>query len=119
MVGTGDLDHALGEVNARDTSAPVMELLGQIPGATACVEHREPLDVTCECPEHWVGIQDAVAIPVLPNLSLPVVCHAVPQRSDFFKFAVAHCPVSCQNALSIFDQNSLLSHRIISHLVYT
>src|SRR5215813_13949380 len=98
MVGTGDLDHALGEVNARDTSAPVMELLGQIPRATACVEYREPLDVTCQCPEHRVGIQDAVGISLIPNLSPPVVCHAVPEVAGFVIRVGAHSTVSCRGA---------------------
>src|SRR5262249_39522758 len=119
MVCTGDLDHALGEVDARDTSAPVMELLGQIPGATACVEYREPVDVACELPQNGVGIQDTVAIPVLTHLYLPVISNTVPEFAGFFRLAVAHNPVSCQNALSIFDQNSRLSHHLISHLVYT
>src|SRR5215813_3559164 len=99
IVGTGDLDHALGEVNARDTSAPVIELLGQIPGATACVEYREPVDVACELPQNGVGIQDTVAISLIPNLYPPVGSNTVPQSSDFFKLAVAHRPVSCQNGV--------------------
>src|SRR5215470_9076812 len=94
MVGTGDLEHALGEVNARDTSAPVMELLGQIPRATACVEHRAPLDVACKCPEHRVGIQDAVTVPVLTHLHLPVVCHTIPEIAGGFQLAITHHSVS-------------------------
>src|SRR5262245_22445023 len=98
MVCTGDLDHALGEVNARDTSTPVTELFGQIPGATACVEHREPLDVTCKCPEHRVGIQNAVAVPVLTHLNPPVVCHAIPEITGGFQLAITHHAVSCRGA---------------------
>src|SRR5215468_4612871 len=45
IVGTGDLDHALGEVNTCHTSTSVTELLGQIPRATACVEHCAPVDI--------------------------------------------------------------------------
>src|SRR5262249_4948716 len=54
MVGTGDLDHSFREVNPCHPSTSVLEFLGQIPCATACVEHRAPLDVTCQCPEHRV-----------------------------------------------------------------
>src|SRR5215467_12606939 len=57
MVGTGDLDHSFREVNLYHPRTPVMELLGQIPGATACVEHDESVDVACELPQHGVGIQ--------------------------------------------------------------
>src|SRR5215813_12187880 len=95
MVGTGDLDHALGEVNACHPRTLVMELLGQIPGATACVEHRAPLDVTGKCPEHRVGIQDAVSVPILTHLYTPVVCHAVPEIAGFVIPVGAHRSVSC------------------------
>src|SRR5262249_35429728 len=98
MVGTGDLDHAFREVNPCHPSAPIMELLGQIPRATACVEYREPLDVTCKCPEHRVGIQDAIGIALIPHLSPPVVCHAVPESAGFVIRVVAHRVVSCRGA---------------------
>jgi hypothetical protein len=34
-------------------------------------QHREPVDVTCECPQNGVGIQVTVAISVITNLNLP------------------------------------------------
>jgi hypothetical protein len=67
-----------------------MELLGQIPGATARVEHHAPMDVACECPEHRVRIQDAVAVSLITHLSPPVVCHAIPESTGFFKVVVTH-----------------------------
>src|SRR5215813_1020514 len=98
-MGTCDLDHSFREVNPYHPSTSVMELLGQIPGATACVEYREPVDVACELPQNGVGIQDTVAISLIPNLYPPVGSNTVPQSSDFFKLAVAHRPVSCQNGV--------------------
>jgi len=71
-----------------------MQLFGQIPGAAACVEHRAPVDVACELPQNRVRIQDAVAVPVIPNLYPPVVSNTVPEIAGFIIRAVAHSAVS-------------------------
>src|SRR5262245_55925458 len=94
IMSTSDLDHALGEVNTRDTSTPVTELFGQIPGATTCVEYREPVDITCELPQNRIGIQNAVAISLISNLYLPINSHTVPQISGCFQLAITHRSVS-------------------------
>src|SRR5215475_15888551 len=94
MMGTSNLNHALGEVNARHPSTSVMELFGQIPGATACVEHRAPIDVACECPQHGVSIQDAVTVSLITHLNPPIIRYAVPEIAGFFQLAVTHRSVS-------------------------
>src|SRR6266545_3943483 len=44
---------------------------------------------------HPVSFQDAVAVAIITNLNPPVISHAGPEISGFFKLAVAHRSFSC------------------------
>src|SRR3954471_17795677 len=90
MVGPRDLDHARGEIHAGDAGAAVAELPRQVAGAAARVEHGQPAHVAGELPQDGVGVEPAVAVPVVADLDTPVIGEKVPAPAGFLQRAVAH-----------------------------
>ncbi|ABW28371.1 hypothetical protein AM1_3377 [Acaryochloris marina MBIC11017] len=84
----GDPDHLLRKVNTKNVSPPVVQLAGEIPRAATCIENSDTSHVPYKLPENGVGIEDTIAIPIITNLSIPVIRDAIPQQSCFVRILI-------------------------------
>jgi hypothetical protein len=67
MIGSGDFDHAVRKINSRNQGAPIAGLFRQITGTAAGVEHLATTHVAGKCPQHRVGIENAIAVSSRPT----------------------------------------------------
>ena len=90
MIGSGDFDHAVRKINSRNQGAPIAGLFRQITGTAAGVEHLATTHVAGKCPQHRVGIENAIAVSLKAHLDVPVIGDTVPEISDLVFVAFVH-----------------------------